>query len=129
MQVKIVLWSNYAHMKAKDHFGKSIALFLVLLFQFTYAQKQNNQWRFGNSGAIDFNTAPPSFIAGAALSTGEGSASIADRTTGALLFYTDGLTVWNRQDQVMPIGTGLLGGITLSSTSAAVIIPKQGKYC
>ncbi|MFN7690759.1 MAG: glycine-rich protein, partial [Bacteroidota bacterium] len=90
--------------------------------------KQNNQWRFGNAGAVDFNTVPPSFVAGAAITTGEGSASVADRLTGALLFYTDGVTVWNANNQIMPNGTGLLGGTAalLSSTTAAVIVPKPG---
>jgi hypothetical protein len=35
----------------------------------TFAQKQNNQWRFGTTGAVDFNTVPPSFVAGAAITT------------------------------------------------------------
>jgi gliding motility-associated-like protein len=92
-----------------------------------YAQKQNNQWRFGVGGALDFNTLPPSFVAGCPISTTEGSASVADRITGALLFYTDGVTVWNANNQVMPNGTGLLGGVTqMSSTTAAVIVPKPG---
>ncbi|MFN9883410.1 MAG: hypothetical protein ACK53R_08505, partial [Bacteroidota bacterium] len=78
------------------------ALFLsVLISLYTFsvqAQKQNNQWRFGLQSAIDFNTSPPTFPSGAALPsvlapliTGEfieGSASVADRNTGALLFYT-----------------------------------------
>ncbi len=93
-----------------------------------HSQKQNHQWRFGGRGAVSFNTSPPEFVSGAALNTPEGGASVADRNTGALLFYTDGVTVWNAQDQVMPNGTGLLGGSAtlLSSTTAAVIIPKPG---
>ncbi len=93
-----------------------------------HSQKQNNQWRFGTGGSIDFNTFPPSFVSGSSIFTGEGSASIADRNTGALLFYTNGVTVWNANNQVMPNGTGLQGGsqALLSSTTAAVIIPKPG---
>jgi gliding motility-associated-like protein len=94
----------------------------------SFAQKQNNQWRFGGAGAIDFNTVPPNFVNGCVIATFEGSASVADRVTGALLFYTDGVTVWNASNQVMPNGTGLLGGTAalLSSTTAAVIVPKPG---
>ncbi len=104
---------------------KIIVCLCTALVSIAFAQKQNNQWRFGSGGGINFNTNPPSFVAGAALSTTEGSASIADRTTGALLFYTDGVTVWNSLNQVMANGTGLRGGSTsLSSTTAAVIIPK-----
>jgi hypothetical protein len=102
--------------------------YLILIIGYnTFAQKQNNQWRFGVGGALDFNTLPPSFVAGCPISTTEGSASVADRITGALLFYTDGVTVWNANNQVMPNGTGLLGGVTqMSSTTAAVIVPKPG---
>jgi hypothetical protein len=71
---------------------------------------------------------PPSFVPGCLISTPEGSASVADRLTGALLFYTNGVTVWNANNQVMSNGTGLLGGTAalLSSTTAAVIVPKPG---
>ena len=106
-----------------------LLLFIIILIcHNAFAQKQNNQWRFGNGGAIDFNTMPPSFVTGCPISTPEGSASVADRITGALLFYTDGVTVWNANNQVMPNGTGLFGGTPtlLSSTTAAVIVPKPG---
>jgi len=102
----------------------SIAFFIALLHQID-AQNQNTQWRFGQNGAINFNNNPPGSPAGCAIQTPEGSASIADPTTGNLLFYTDGITVWDANDQPMPNGNGLSGGtpILLSSTKAAVIIP------
>lgn len=99
----------------------SISFFLIWASFSLFSQNQNNQWRFGLNGAVDFNTTPPTSPAGCALQTPEGSASIADRLTGELLFYTDGITVWNANNQPMPNGTGLLGGtsLLLSSTSAA----------
>ncbi len=109
------------------NFIKYISFFILFVIcSNAFAQKQNNQWRFGFGGALDFNTLPPSFVNGCAIAATEGSASVADRVTGALLFYTDGVTVWNANNQVMPNGTGLLGGVTLSSTTAAVIVPKPG---
>lgn len=65
---------------------------------------------------------------GVSIQASEGSASVADRNTGELLFYTDGVTVWNALDSVMQNGTGLRGGSAalLSSTTAAVIVPKPG---
>lgn len=106
----------------------SICLTILLSAVSLFAQNQNNQWRFGNSGAFTFNTTPPTGVSGSQITTGEGSASVADRNTGALLFYTNGVTVWNALDQVMPNGTGLLGGlpVDLSSTTAAVIVPRPG---
>jgi gliding motility-associated-like protein len=115
----------------------NLLLGLALLFSPALAtgQAQNNQWRFGFGSAIDFNTSPPSFPTGAVLpssalvvggGTIQGSASIADRTTGALLFYTDGEQVWNALDQPMPNGAGLLGGRYGGGTTAAIIVPKPG---
>jgi gliding motility-associated-like protein len=106
---------------------KHLILYIFLLTgSILHAQKQNNQWRFGNGGGIDFNTQPPSFVSGSSIIASEGSASVASADSGKLLFYTDGLTVWNRQNKVMPNGQGLLGGsVSLrSSTTAAVIVPK-----
>lgn len=101
-------------------------IFLVCISFRLFSQNQNNQWRFGFNIAVDFNTSPPSSPSGCAMQTPEGSASIADRFTGELLFYTDGITVWNADNLPMPNGSGLLGGtgLLLSSTTAAVIIPK-----
>lgn len=105
---------------------------ITLISNCVYAQLQNNQWRFGFNSAIDFNTTPPTFPSGTALPsilppliTGtqiEGTASIADKHTGALLFYTDGVTVWNALNQPMPNGSNLGGSDMLSSYNAAVII-------
>lgn len=103
-------------------------LFLLVTVYPAQAQRLNNQWRFGAAGGINFNATPPAAAAGAALSTGEGSASVADPVTGQLLFYTDGVTVWNRNNLVMQNGNGLTGGdpMMLSSTTAAVICPRPG---
>lgn len=53
----------------------------------------------------------------------EGCASMCD-CTGHLLFYTDGLSVWKKNHQLMNNGDGLLGGS--STTQAAIILPKPG---
>lgn len=57
------------------------------------------------------------------LVTSEGCATISD-FNGNLLFYTDGVTIWDRRHNVMPNGQGLLGHS--SSTASALIIPKPG---
>lgn len=112
-------------------------LFVYIAITFcSFAQNQNNQWRFGIGSAIDFNTTPPSYPAGCGLPTVqpplisgdliEGTASIADRNTGDLLFYTDGLTIWNSQDQPMPNGSNIGGSDVLSSYMAAVVFPMPG---
>ena len=57
------------------------------------------------------------------LSTIEGVATISD-ANGNLLFYTDGVTVWNKIHGVMPNGTGLNGNPT--TTQSAIIVPVIG---
>lgn len=103
-----------------------LSLAFGLITSIGYSQKQFNQWRFAFGSGISFNTTPPSAVTGSATFTQEGSASVADPKTGLLLFYTDGVTVWNSLNQVMPNGSNLTGGSMRSSTTAAVIIPKPG---
>ena len=102
------------------------ALFLVYtgcLVFFSSVGQQVNNWYFGGQAGISFNVNPPVALGNGALNSLEGCSSISD-DTGQLLFYTDGVTVWNRQHQPMPNGTGLKGNY--STTNAAIIVPKPG---
>ncbi len=56
----------------------------------------------------------------------EGCASVADKSTGALLFYTNGIEVWNAQNQVMSNGAGLLSGASQSASQGVIIVPQPG---
>ena len=85
----------------------------------TSAQKQNNIWHFGHYAGLDFKTNPPAPLRGE-MDTNEGCASIADQN-GDLLFYTNGINVWDRQHHMMPNGFGLMGGN--SSAESAIIAP------
>ena len=114
-----------------------LALIVLLLMHFSsFSQNQNNQWRFGFGSAIDFNTTPPTYPTGCALPTVEppflnsnfleGTASIADKNSGELLFYTDGQTVWNKLNQPMPNGSGLEGSDYNSAYMGTIIVPVPG---
>ncbi len=92
-------------------------------FSLSWGQAERNIWYFGNFAGLDFNAGTPIPLLDGALSTSEGCASIADEN-GALLFYTDGITIWNQNHVPMPNGTGLLGDP--SSTQSGVIVPKPG---
>ena len=102
--------------------GYAIVL-LLFCSLFTQGQGQANWWFFGSNAEISFSSGSPVSVAGGALSTQEGCASISD-PSGTLLFYTDGIRVWNRNNLVMPNGTGLLGDP--SSTQSGVIVQKPG---
>ena len=85
------------------------------------AQKEYNVWYFGDSAGVTFNTPTPSALTDGRMYAVEGCASIADHTTGQLLFYTDGITVLDRTHRPMPNGTNLAGGP--STAQAAHIVP------
>lgn len=104
---------------------KKIYLFLTT-FWFSlsvFAQGETNIWYFGALAGVDFNSGTPVALTNSALSTSEGSASISDKN-GNLLFYTDGIRVWNRNHVQMPNGFGLLGDP--SSAQSGIIVPKPG---
>ncbi|CAM4303053.1 hypothetical protein [Gillisia hiemivivida] len=104
---------------------KSILL-TFFFFCFTisnFAQNEANIWYFGYNGGLDFNSGTPVVLLDGQLSTNEGCASISD-SDGNLLFYTDGITVYNKNHSIMQNGTGLKGDS--SSTHSAIIIPKPG---
>lgn len=122
-----------------------LMLFLFGLQQFTQAQtpynktteylKGNSIWAFSHKAGLDFNSGTGVAIASEMpdKGLGEGAASVCDRNTGELLFYTNGETIWNANDQPMPNGdslwgngTGIGGGIALSTRQGALIVPFIG---
>lgn len=100
-----------------------IIFFLSLYATATYAQREGNIWYFGNFAGLDFNSGSPVALTDGQLNTNEGCATICD-ANGDLLFYTDGISVWDRRHIVMPNGSGLMGHS--SSTQSGVIVPKPG---
>ena len=101
-------------------------MLLVLLCPLiNFSQGEANNWYFGNNAGITFSTSPPSAVSDGQLATNEGCSSISD-SSGNLLFYTDGRTVWDQNHNIMPNadyfgGTGLNGDP--SSTSSGLIVP------
>ncbi|MFA6152119.1 MAG: gliding motility-associated C-terminal domain-containing protein [Chitinophagaceae bacterium] len=83
------------------------------------AQKENNIWTFGKKTGLDFNSGSPVVIK-TSMTTIESSTSVCS-ADGSLLFYTDGITVWNQGHIPMPNGTGLLGNDASSGTQAISI--------
>ncbi|MDX5348857.1 MAG: gliding motility-associated C-terminal domain-containing protein [Hymenobacteraceae bacterium] len=101
--------------------------FLCLLLCFcstiAFAQKETEYWYFGENAGIRFVNSVPGSLGNGALNTDEGCSTISD-SLGNLLFYTDGIKVWNNLHQQMPNGHGLLGDP--SASQSALIIKKPG---
>lgn len=106
-------------------FHKIVIAFLLTVggFSFTLSAQEGNIWYFGHFAGLDFNSGSVTALTDGAMDTQEGCASISNKS-GNLLFYTSGVTVFNRNHTAMPNGTGLLGNS--SSTQSAIIIPNPG---
>ncbi len=93
------------------------------------SQTLNNIWYFGDGNFIDFNTTTPTIQGqGIQIATPtsnyciEGTSSICN-SSGQLLFYSDGRSVWDKNYNLMPNGSGLNGHL---SCAQCLIVPKPG---
>ena len=98
-------------------------VFFLLFFDSSMAQKRANIWYFGVNAGLDFTSGSPVALTNGKINTSEGCSSICDNN-GNLLFYTDGVTIYNASHTIMTNGAGLKGDN--SSTQSALIVPKPG---
>ncbi|WP_203258801.1 T9SS type B sorting domain-containing protein [Hyunsoonleella ulvae] len=106
---------------------KNTVFLLLWMFALNlYSQRQAANWYFGNNAGLTFNVdGSISELTDGMLSTNEGCTTISD-INGNLLFYTDGITVWDRLHRPMPNANPASGGLfgDPSSTQSAIVIPK-----
>ncbi len=110
----------------KENLFKTVLFFTILMFLSNGQIKAQNQaanWYFGDFAGLNFSTGNPVPILDGSLSTWEGCSSISN-DNGTTRFYTDGVTVWDRHNEIMPNGTSLMGNA--SSTQSGIIVPKPG---
>ena len=111
--------------------------FLAIMFTFIGLSQVNAQdltdlhWYFGNSTSniqFDKNGREPYLEDNQAIPFGiGGSAVIADQLTGNLLFYTDGVQVFDRTHNLVPNGTSIISvaGGTFNQSVVTCPIPGQ----
>jgi hypothetical protein len=88
-----------------------------------FSQNERAKWFWGEKFGMDCMTSPPVMLAGSMMSTWTSASSMCD-ASGNLLFYTDGMTVYNKLHQVMANGSGLPGyGI---QDQGSVIVKQPG---
>lgn len=80
-----------------------LTISFLLIFLGSYAQKEANNWYFGVTAGISFNSGTPIPLLNSSMNHNYGCATISD-FDGNLLFYTNGMTVWNKNHQPMPNG-------------------------
>lgn len=110
-------------MKCSFYFATAFFLLFAVSLQAQYNSPQNSAWRFGGSAGYNFTN---STVAGSQINASECATSVAD-ANGDLLFYTDGNTVWDRNDVPMPNGDPIFPASfsmnTQSTVQGALIVP------
>lgn len=114
--------NNFFLLKHKHPFVISIFFSISIS-----AQKETSYWYFGDGAGLYFNGSTPVSLTDGAINSLEGNSSISD-SNGNLLFYTDGVTVWNKKHQIMVNGTGLWGNQDASQSSLIVRQPLSNLY-
>ncbi len=94
----------------------------ALCFTNITAQNENNNWYFGSYAGLNFATNPPTTLTNSAMYSSEGCSTVSD-ANGNLLFYTDGITIWNKSHQIMANGTGLMGHPSAAQSGLVVKQP------
>ncbi|RNI29554.1 hypothetical protein EFA69_08330 [Rufibacter immobilis] len=108
----------------KTLFRLLLLLPLGLCSQAAQAQKETTHWYFGQNAGMSFaDPANPVPLKDGGMFSEEGCAVLSD-ALGNLLFYSNGMQVWNRNRKIMANGDSLKGHE--SSTQSALILPKPG---
>jgi hypothetical protein len=110
---------------------KNLYIFLVFILLFSsldvFSKKHFNNWYFGEQAGISFNTksGEPVKLTVGIMDAPEACSAISD-SLGNLLFYTNGVTVWDRLHNTMNNGYYLNDSDFPSTT---LIVPLPGSNC
>ncbi len=100
----------------------NISFVLLFVNSFAISPKNYSVWYFGSDAGIDFNT-------GIATSSPVNNFFLYDNSTvicddyGAVYMYSNGVKLWNRNHQITPNGTGLMGNTSGGQTALIVSQP------
>jgi uncharacterized protein (TIGR02145 family) len=104
--------------------------FIIGIQNLTFSQGEWNNWYFGVNAAMTFNSGVPLGLTGSPMVQSSSTTSITvSDSSGNLLFFSNGMKVFNRNYTVMPNSNFLFGGS--GSGQNIVAIPKindPGKY-
>jgi gliding motility-associated-like protein len=103
-----------------------IILFLLIgMNSYSQPNKRTNLWFFSDSVGLDFNTGVPVENTSCSVTgMGWGAVSTLCDTSGNLMFYSNGDSIWNKNHEVMANGNG--GPNYKQGTQSAICLPKPG---
>jgi gliding motility-associated-like protein len=89
------------------------------------AAQEGSKWFFGGNAGLDFSNNPPTPITDGKVNTPEGTSSIAN-SKGQLLFYSDGIKVWDKDGTEMQCKVTNCQPLNGSpnSTQSVLIVPQ-----
>lgn len=96
-----------------------------------WTEKQAYNWFYGTHEGLNFETSPPTPVPGQVQpafpgALGSGAGAMSD-SNGNLLFYSHGITVWDKNHTIMDNGTGLYGDANAMQSGLIVPIPGQAQ--
>jgi len=107
---------------------KLLPLLTLLWLLWLHSTAQNNpdlkrtwHWYFGSNAGLDFSSGTAVPIYNGQLNSGGTCTSISD-TSGNLLFYSDGWSIWNKMHQIMSNSYTLID----RCSESALLIPQPG---
>jgi PKD repeat protein len=101
--------------------SQTVLILFLTSQSITFSQPEFSKWYFGVYAGLDFSTNPPIALTNGTMVAPEGCASVSD-AGGNLLFYTNGVEVFNNTHTTMANGLGL--NSDLSSSQSALIVKK-----
>ncbi len=116
--------AGYYYLVAKDLNTGCETYAGVNIKEYLVEDQRANIWYFGNQAGLDFNPLPENAVAAitnGVMNAPAGTATISDRN-GQVVLFTDGETVWNRDNAVVATG---IGG-DKNSTQSSIIMPVPG---
>lgn len=120
----------YVTLTVDDGTNSASATEALFVENCTAMQSESGHWYFGRRQGLDFASGAPVYDPAAlnnnTMSTGAlmESAAVQSDANGNLLFYTDGLSVWNNNHQLINAGNTLAGH--QSALQGVVIVPDPG---
>ena len=100
-----------------------VFLIVSLLPIISFGQSQTDNWFFGSESGLEFRPTNVSISNGSSIENTIGCTAFSD-VNRQVLFYSNGETVWNRNNEVMENGNNLSG--ETSNTQNSIIVPKPG---
>jgi gliding motility-associated-like protein len=99
-----------------------IVLFFISNYIISQPNKRTNFWYFNNSIGLNFNSGAPIEDFSGAIFQSLGGSSIMCDTNGSLLFYSNGIWIWNKNHEVMEGGS--VGSHYSTCSQGSICMPK-----